>query len=82
MWGRGLTFAVEKEDDVFAKGLVDGSVAGEDSDDFVGERGAGDWVGPGVVSGDHVLFVEYKLMDIFVILGLALGSRDNSPELV
>lgn len=59
----GLAFAVEEEDDVFAKGFVGGAVGGEGFDDFVGELG---WGGGGLggvrgVGGDHVLFVQNEL---------------------
>jgi hypothetical protein len=51
----GLAFAVEQEDEVFAKGLAAQGVGGQDLEDAVGHGGGGR---EGFVGGDHVLFVE------------------------
>ena len=44
-----FTFAVEKENYIFAKSFVGGAVQRKDLDDFIGKMGGGGVVGPWVV---------------------------------
>ncbi len=67
----GFAFAVEEEDDIFAEGFVGRAVHRKNFDHLVCELGnwGGSLGGRGVVSGNHVLFVQDKLNE-----GLAQSS--------
>ena len=63
LWERGcnLTFAVEKEDNILAKGFVVGAVGRDDLNDFICQGRGGRLIWSRIVCGYHVLFIEYEL---------------------
>lgn len=65
---RGQTFAVEEEDNVFAKGFAGGAVEGEHLDHLVCELGGRGLTWAWVVSEDHVLLVQNKLFKEISVL--------------